>query len=169
MKKYKHLREFWNPQNRPFQVNLNVGPIWESWFSPGATLLPRDMASQTGSHIGFLASSRDFGPFPADSWSPTSGFWRVSEFSQMFIFLHIFSTCLHMFMCIWIFCVFLYIFLDFLHAKFIVDKRGGAGGAPHPLPYQFHIKRITRICIKHIKNIYKYMKVHFHNTPASYH
>ena len=48
----------------------------------------------------------------------------------------------------------------------IVNKRGGAGGAPHPLPYQFYIKQIIKIygktnekyikILKHIK-IYKNM------------
>ena len=52
-----------------------------------------------------------------------------------------------------------------------IDSVMGGGGLRRPLliNYQFYIKQITKICIKHIKNIYKYMKVHFHNTPASYH
>ena len=38
-------------------------------------------------------------------------------------------------------------FDDFFGIKLIVNKRGGAGGVPHPLPYQSYIKKIQKMCV----------------------
>ena len=52
--------------------------------------------------------------------------------------------------------VFLYISLDLFRIKLIVNKRGGAGGAPHSLVYQFYMNKSKNIYTKTHKN----MKIH---------
>ena len=62
---------------------------------------------------------------------------RVSEFLQMFISLYILQ--------------YIFIYLDIFHMKLIVSKWGGAGGAPDPLVYQFHLTKTLKYIQKHKK------------------
>ena len=55
-----------------------------------------------------------------------------------------------------ILCVFLYIFLDFVHIQLIANKRGGAGGAPPPISLSILYENNPKIYTKTHKN----MKIH---------
>ena len=77
----------------------------------------------------------------------------VVEFLQMFIFRFIFLD-FYLFSCVFAYylCVFVYIF-GFSSYKIDSLISGGAGGAPHPLGYQFYVRKIQKYVQKHTKNM----------------